>query len=675
MRTSFGALFAIVITLAAASRVAADAAPLELEPTTTQPEALASFGACVEGSWVYVYGGHIGRAHQHSIDNLSKSFRRLSLLDHASWEELPAGPPLQSVAVVAHEGSVYRLGGLDARNRADEKEELWSTGQVARFDTVTREWHELPALPEPRSSHDACLLGHTIYVAAGWSLGEERRWLTTAYCLDLKNVEAGWVALPPAPFKRRAVDLTSYQDRIYVMGGITPSGKLSSEVDVFDPQTQTWTRGPMLPGNGFGASGTACHGQLVVSGMDGVVLTLDADASSWSPVGRLALPRFFHRMVPVSESTVACIAGATEGGHIRWTEYFDLTAPRDEPRLTVLQVPYPGRARNRQASFLHKNTLYLSGGNNSLAQHDFEPENFVSEGFAISIPGLGARPVSEFPVARQSQVVATVAKGRSTLAYAVGGFGHDGGVSRAHADVFRFDLSDKRWQKAAARLPEPRTQFGIGDHDGKLWLFGGLDYDPSRGEQSFQYPREVLTLDLSHASEFRETGFSIPRPRRAFGGAQLGSRYYLVGGMRENFQTVSECDVFDFDEQVWSELPSPSVARISPQLVPFEGRLYLIGGSSPKEGGGFTENRSVEVYDPRSRAWRCLVKELPFSVRHIRAFPMKHRIALTSTHLTGASGVRIGLLETGLPAVRHATSRPSSRGKVSPQSEAESEIR
>ncbi|MEX1224170.1 MAG: kelch repeat-containing protein, partial [Pirellulales bacterium] len=59
------------------------------------PEPVASFGAAVAGDWLYVYGGHVGKTHQHSADNLSQHFRRLHLRKPKQWEELPMQTPLQ----------------------------------------------------------------------------------------------------------------------------------------------------------------------------------------------------------------------------------------------------------------------------------------------------------------------------------------------------------------------------------------------------------------------------------------------------------------------------------------------------------------------------------------------------------------------------------------------------
>ncbi|MEM8934199.1 MAG: hypothetical protein AAGE94_23600, partial [Acidobacteriota bacterium] len=134
------------------------------------PEGLASFGAAVLGDGLYVYGGHIGRTHQHSIDNLSHHFRALDLnTPEKGWADLGAVQGLQGLAVVAHGRDVCRIGGLDARNeKGAEEEDLVSVDTVACYDVDRQEWTELPPLPMPRSSHDAVVVGDSIVVAGGW---------------------------------------------------------------------------------------------------------------------------------------------------------------------------------------------------------------------------------------------------------------------------------------------------------------------------------------------------------------------------------------------------------------------------------------------------------------------------------------------------------------------------
>ncbi|MEO1085967.1 MAG: hypothetical protein AAFY88_17145, partial [Acidobacteriota bacterium] len=190
-----------------ASAPAADAELPDLD------EGIASFGGAVAGDYLYVYGGHIGGVHKHSSQNLSHRFQRLDLKDPKSWEDVGDGVQgLQGLALVPYGEKVCRVGGLDARNETlEQPEDLVSVADVACFDPSTGAWTELPPLPAPRSSHDAAVLGDTLYVAGGWQLrGKdlEAVWHDDMVALDLaaalSGQEATWQSIPQ-PFKRRAL--------------------------------------------------------------------------------------------------------------------------------------------------------------------------------------------------------------------------------------------------------------------------------------------------------------------------------------------------------------------------------------------------------------------------------------------------------------------------------------
>ena len=160
------------------SQAAAGSAATEGTPATrvgTLPEATASFGAVASGGWMYVYGGHVSATHSYSIEAVSGSFHRWNLSTGA-WEALPGGPGLQGVGLAAHEGRIYRAGGMQPRNRKGEPEDQRSVADVARFDPATRQWMPLPPLIAPHSSHDVVIAGNQLFVIGGWTMrGKERR--------------------------------------------------------------------------------------------------------------------------------------------------------------------------------------------------------------------------------------------------------------------------------------------------------------------------------------------------------------------------------------------------------------------------------------------------------------------------------------------------------------------
>jgi N-acetylneuraminic acid mutarotase len=310
------------------SEAKADGNKEEKAPATSShlkplPEAISSFGAAVSDGWLYIYSGHTGTEHDHSAANLSQNFRRIKLDGTTDWESLPMQTPLQGLAVVAHDGKIYRIGGMNARNATTkDDEDLHSTTEFAVFDPATKKWQDLAPLPAPRSSHNAAVIGDKLYVTGGWTLSGSRKgkWLTDSLVFDLKNPSAGWQPLPEQSFQRRALAAGTWQGKLVALGGMDEKQDVSQEVDLFDPQTGQWSKGPKLPGAGmagFGVSAWNLDGDLYVSGFRGQVFRLTEDGSGWEEVARLATPRFFHQLVPAGvDGALIAVGGASRDGHL-----------------------------------------------------------------------------------------------------------------------------------------------------------------------------------------------------------------------------------------------------------------------------------------------------------------------------------------------------------------------
>jgi N-acetylneuraminic acid mutarotase len=279
------------------------------------PRATTSFGGAVAGDWLYVYGGHYGQAHHYSREGQSGDFRRLNLKQPSSWEDLPGGPKLTGLAMVAHGGKLYRIGGFTAKNGEGEDESLWSQADFSSFDPQTSTWTDLPSLPEGRSSHDAAVVGNTLYVVGGWNMqaGKDTVWHDTAWSVDLSGAIYQWKPIAKPPFLRRAVALAAWQGKLHVLGGMQQEGGPTTRVDVYDPATDKWSAAPAMLGNamdGFGCSAFACDGGLYVTTMSGSVQRLSSDGSEWELVGNLEHPRFFHRLLRWQPQELVIVGGA-----------------------------------------------------------------------------------------------------------------------------------------------------------------------------------------------------------------------------------------------------------------------------------------------------------------------------------------------------------------------------
>lgn len=304
-------------------------------------DAVASFGAVVHDGALYVYGGHVGRTHAHSIENISPGFRRLVLEPGRTWEELARGPRLQGAALVSDRTAIYRVGGMMASNAtAAEPAVLHSSPSAARYSVAADRWEPLPDLPAGRSSHAAVVTGGVLYVVGGWQLrgpDEDPVWADSVLALDLEGGTA-WRAIP-APFRRRALAAGTVGGRIYALGGLTQEAGPVLRVEVLDLEAGAWSVGPDLPGGGrlqgFGVAAASHRDRVFVSQADGNVHSLVPGAHAWELVATLEIPRFMHELVPFRDRLLA-VGGASHAGHLATIEVVSINLGVADDRASVV---------------------------------------------------------------------------------------------------------------------------------------------------------------------------------------------------------------------------------------------------------------------------------------------------------------------------------------------------
>lgn len=606
-------------------------------PIGMAPAAVTSFGSAVHDGWLYVLGGARGRPHHYDRLSQSPLFARMNLANPTDWEMLPETTALQSVALVTFGDGLVRVGGMRSLNEPGTEQNNISVDQVERYDPANRTWTPLPPLPRPRSSHDAVVVGSHLYVAGGWRLGgtgEEVEWLDSVIRIDLRAKRPAWEEFATAPTRRRALAVAAIGGHLYLMGGITDRGRTTTLVEVLDLESKQWIDAPDIPRgtmHGFGMSAFGVDGRVVASAMAGHILSHAPGEKEWRKDGRLAFPRFFHRLVPDGHGGLYCVGGAGLGGRIRHVEHLRPARRDTSIHMATFDVPYAGRAKNRQAAVLTGQSLILSGGNTSLRDHDFAAADFTDETWILDLATMRAARGRPFPSRMQSMASVVTRGGRAAEALAVGGFAFATPAARTVGSVHRYHARKQTWERVDVGMPA-RSQVRVATHGDAIWIFGGLEYDPTRsGPARFRHPLEVLRWEHDGtAPAFEDTGIRLPRPRRAHAAASLDGKYYLVGGMCDGFEVVDTCDVFDFATKEWSQIPSPTQVRVNGHLLAIAGKLYLVGGTAQR-GDDMTPARSIECFDPARGTWKTIVESIPLPAKHLHAFAFNDRLLLVST--------------------------------------------
>jgi YHS domain-containing protein len=299
------------------------------------PKAISSFGAAELDGYIYVYGGHSGTTHTYSTETTLGTFQRLHITGPTKemmWEELPSGTGLQGLNLAVTGGKVYRVGGMQARNKPGDKGDSHSLAEVAAFDPKTKKWSPGSSMPAGRSSHDVTVVGTKLVVVGGWEMrgpNEKPVWSETALILDTSAKDPHWEAVPQ-PFKRRALTASALRNKVYVMGGLTEAGETTRKVSILDVATGKWSDGPEIPGTdkvGFSPASTVAGGKLILNTMDKSVYVLNEKGATWDKVSTTAESRFVHRIVPAGKDAVIVIAGAGPKGPHASIELVKLNGP------------------------------------------------------------------------------------------------------------------------------------------------------------------------------------------------------------------------------------------------------------------------------------------------------------------------------------------------------------
>jgi len=229
---------------------------------------------------------------------------------------------------------------MEARNKADEKSDLYSTAEVAAFDPKSNKWSPVAALPAGRSSHDVVAVGSKLVVVGGWQMkgAEKPVWCDTALVLDTASASPKWDAIPQ-PFQRRALTAAALGTKVYVAGGLTEAGEAVRKVSILDVASGKWSEGPEFPGTdrvGFSPAATVAGGKLVLNTADKSVLVLNEKGTAWEKAGATATGRYVHRLVPAGPGAVLAIGGASPNGPLDTVEVVtpgtDKAAPPADPK-------------------------------------------------------------------------------------------------------------------------------------------------------------------------------------------------------------------------------------------------------------------------------------------------------------------------------------------------------
>lgn len=263
-----------------------------------------SEGASV-GGLLYVFGG------LYSGQYLATN--RVDVYNPATnaWStRRPMPEALTHSPTVVDGNTVWFIGGYVGNHPGPGTTHVW------KYNTTSDTWSRGPDLPVACGAGAAGMIGRTLYYFGGKNetrTGEE----DVHFALNIDDPTANWVAKANLPVGRDHISGAAVGGYLYAIGGeIGPDEAASnqSEVDRYDPATDTWTRVADLPAprSHTNAATFVLNGKIWCVGGEiahnapaNTVWSYDPAVNKWSRHTNLPNPRRAMVALPVNGKIVA----------------------------------------------------------------------------------------------------------------------------------------------------------------------------------------------------------------------------------------------------------------------------------------------------------------------------------------------------------------------------------
>jgi len=248
-------------------------------------------GTVVLDDRLYVFGGYTRG---------TRSSRRVDVFDpeDGSWRKLADLPgAISHMKAVLDGRSVWIAGGFEPGCPGEATTAVW------RYDVDENSYTAAPPLRRPRAGGGLALVGRSLHYIGGL-LPDRDTDSSDHSVLDLtvlSECAAGWKSAAAMPAPRKQFGTAVLGGKIYVLGGQFhhDRGQVDpARVDVYDPETDTWSRGPDLPAPHSHAEGSTFvnGGRVFVMGgvtregrrrrIDSAILARSA-SGHWKVLGEL----------------------------------------------------------------------------------------------------------------------------------------------------------------------------------------------------------------------------------------------------------------------------------------------------------------------------------------------------------------------------------------------------
>ena len=163
------------------------------------------------------------------------------------------------------------------------------------------------------------------------------------------------------------------------------------------------------------------------------------------------------------------------------------------------------------------------------------------------------------------------------------------------AEIYRYNAECNNWDGMESWPFDQRDACIVTDEQ-FLYIIGGhATHITSRYDS-----RDKKWEELACISEERYCAF----------GAAMNAKIYIAGGLKSfsAYDELSSCEVYNPATNEWQLTPSLKVPRYSASMVCFQGRLYMLGGTTVANGSSYIRALTIEMFDSERNEWTAISK-------------------------------------------------------------------
>ncbi len=291
------------------------------------------------------------------------------------------------------------------------------------------------------------------------------------------DASAGSDADPSSPWATRAdvgegavqeTAVTAVGGRVFVLGGFDTDAGIVPFVQVYDPATDAWSRGPDLPRPVHHANAAVVDGVIyVVGALEGLSFAPLADVWSWDPnsdalvwASHAPLPRLRGAAVTGVLGGSIVVAGGLAGGAVAWVDTYTPALDQWQARA---DLPAP---RDHACGGVLGDALVVAGGRQAAIA------STSAEVWAYSLAGDAWQARPPMPTGRGGAGCGVI-DGRLII---VGGEGNPAVATGVFAQAEAYDPVAARWD-VLPPMPRPRHGMGAAAIGPTLYVPGGANTD------------------------------------------------------------------------------------------------------------------------------------------------------------------------------------------------------